>query len=59
VTRIVAPGATDAEMAAILIAYEALWPDPPTSESADTPPWRFSGRWWLDEDSQPPRRTGR
>jgi hypothetical protein len=46
-------------MAAILIAYKALWPDPPTSESADTPPWRFSGRWWLDEGPQPPRRTGR
>lgn len=45
----ITPQPTDAEVAAILAAYEALWPRP----VADGPPaptatrWRFSGRWWI------------
>ncbi len=44
----ITPQPTDTEVAAILAAYEALWPRP----AADGPPtsaaprWRFSGRWW-------------
>ena len=44
----ISPQPTDAEVAAILVAHEALWPRP----TVDGPPapaaprWRFSGRWW-------------
>jgi hypothetical protein len=45
----ISPQPTDEEAAAIVAAYEALWPKPViavgTSERT-TPPWRFSGRWW-------------
>jgi hypothetical protein len=41
---------TDEELAAILAAYEALWPKPALVDGgrpeAETPRWRFSGRWW-------------
>jgi hypothetical protein len=43
------PEPTDEELAAILAAYEALWPKPVVvvDEPRTTPsPWRFSGRWW-------------
>ena len=42
------PQPTDEEVAAILAAYEALWPRPAVfqPESAVAPRWRFSGRWW-------------
>ena len=44
----VTPEPTDEEMAAILAAYEALWPRPAVAD-ADTgaPRWRFAGRWWV------------
>jgi hypothetical protein len=37
------------EAAAIVAAYEALWPKPVivvADHARATPPWRFSGRWW-------------
>lgn len=39
---------TEAEVAAILAAVEALWPRPVAPEPGPTGPhpWRFSGRWW-------------
>ena len=44
----ITPQPTDAEVAAILIAYEALWPRPAAVEvpALPAPRWRFSGRWW-------------
>jgi hypothetical protein len=54
-----APGASPAELEAIRIAFGELWPDPPAPVETATPVWRFSGRWWLDKDSEPPRRTSR
>jgi hypothetical protein len=45
----ITPEPTDEEAAAIVAAYEALWPKPVTSGGGTertTPPWRFSGRWW-------------
>ena len=53
-TRIEAPGASGAELQAILAAYRELWPDPVATRPADVPTWRFSGRWWAD--SHLPRR---
>ena len=53
-TRIEAPGASGAELQAILAAYRELWPDPVATRPADVPTWRFSGRWWAD--SRLPRR---
>ncbi|MDQ2728601.1 MAG: hypothetical protein M3Y91_12235 [Actinomycetota bacterium] len=39
---------TEAEVAAIAAAVEALWPRPAAPEPgpAGPHPWRFSGRWW-------------
>lgn len=44
----ISPQPTDAEVAAILTAYDALWPRPVSDESLarPAPRWRFSGRWW-------------
>ena len=43
----VTPIATDEEMAAILAAYEALWPKPqPAKPAGKDTAWRFSGRWF-------------
>ena len=44
----ITPQPTDAEVAAILVAYEALWPRPAAAEvpAPSAPRWRFSGRWW-------------
>ncbi len=44
----VSPAPNDAEMAAILAAYNELWPRPIAADegAARTPHWRFSGRWW-------------
>ncbi len=46
---VVSPEPTDAELAAIMSAYEALWPKPVTvvERTADSNRWRFSGRRWL------------
>lgn len=47
--RVRAPGGepTPDEMAAIVAAYEALWPKPVAASAPEPPPrWRFSGRWW-------------
>ena len=50
--RVEAPGATEAELAAIIVAVEALWPVPQVEvvAPAPPPPWRFSGRWWHNGD---------
>lgn len=43
------PTPSVAEVAAIVAAYEALWPKPVVAaadEAATSPVWRFSGRWW-------------
>ena len=41
---------TEEELVAILAAAEALWPKPAVLDGApapaETPRWRFSGRWW-------------
>ena len=43
----ITPAPTDEEMAAILAAYEALWPRPSAATEPDAlPRWRFAGRWW-------------
>ncbi len=44
----ITPQPTEAEVAAILAAYEALWPRPAAEETpaAIASRWRFSGRWW-------------
>ncbi len=45
----VSPEPDDVEAAAIMAAYEALWPKPvlhATRAARTTPAWRFSGRWW-------------
>ncbi len=46
----ITPQPTEAEVAAILSAYEALWPRPVAGDEPPAPPasrWRFSGRWWI------------
>ena len=41
------PEATPEELAAILAAYEALWPDPAgPAAPAPSPVWRYAGRPW-------------
>ena len=55
----VSPEPSDLEAAAIVAAYEALWPQPvlvDTRGVRTTPAWRFSGRWWA---SPLPLRRGR
>ena len=44
----ISPPPTDAEVVAIMAAYEALWPRPTAHEPPAAPAtrWRFSGRWW-------------
>ena len=44
----VSPAPAEDEVAAIMAAYEALWPKPfATDATKGAPPrWRFSGRWW-------------
>jgi hypothetical protein len=43
----VTPHPSDEELAAILAAYEALWPRPDMATTPDgLPRWRFAGRWW-------------
>ena len=42
------PQPTEEEMAAILAAYDALWPRPSTATIPEEPPrWRFAGRRWV------------
>lgn len=46
----ISPAATDAEVAAIVAAIEALWPKPALLEATPAvrvPTWRFSNRWWI------------
>ncbi len=42
---------TDEEAVAVMAAIEHLWPRPvlvlPVDNVRTTPPWRFSGRWWV------------
>lgn len=43
------PAPQDEEAAAIVAAYEVLWPKPLLASSGAkpvSPNWRFSGRWW-------------
>ena len=54
--RIEAPGASDAELQAIVAAYRALWPSPVVQRQPDSTTWRFAGRWWVDSPL-PRRRT--
>jgi len=44
----ITPQPSESEVAAILAAYEALWPRPVAAEpsASAAPRWRFSGRWW-------------
>ena len=44
----ITPTPSDAQVAAILAAYEALWPQPVADQAPapSAPRWRFSGRWW-------------
>lgn len=51
----VSPEPTPLEMAAILVAHEALWPKPAAVSAPERkiPRWRFSGRWWLDSELRP------
>lgn len=47
----ITPTPDDEEVAAILAAYEALWPKPVLLADGATANqegmrWRFSGRWW-------------
>ncbi len=45
----ITPEPSDEEVAAILAAYEALWPKPVALAEAPVDAgsrWRFSGRWW-------------
>ncbi|NIR36289.1 MAG: hypothetical protein GWN79_06905 [Actinobacteria bacterium] len=43
----VTPTPSDDELAAILAAYEELWPEPVPGTGPDAlPRWRFAGRWW-------------
>jgi len=42
------PRPSDEEMAAILVAYEALWPRPLAASLPEPPSrWRFASRPWL------------
>jgi len=46
---VISPEPDDLEAAAIVAAYEALWPKPVLHSARGertTPAWRFSGRWW-------------
>ena len=47
----VRPTPTDDELAAIVAAYEALWPADSELVEAPRPDpvWRFSGRWWVQQ----------
>ena len=47
------PAPTDEEAAAIVAAVALAWPRPVLAAAAgptraDTPSWRWSGRWWAD-----------
>jgi hypothetical protein len=38
--------ASDEEVAAIVAAVEATWPQPVATADEPSSRWRFSGRWW-------------
>jgi len=45
----ISPAPSEEEAAAIMAAYEALWPRPVVMAEEATErdtSWRFSGRWW-------------
>lgn len=43
----VSPTPNEEELAAIMAAYEVLWPKPDSAiEPEDSPRWRYAGRWW-------------
>lgn len=45
---VVSPEPTDAELAAIVAAYDAVWPKPVDAKPAEpvSTTWRFGGRWF-------------
>ncbi len=46
---VVTPEPTEDELAAIIVAYQELWPAPPDPAArVQSASWRFSGRWWTD-----------
>ncbi len=48
----VSPTPTEDELAAILAAYEALWPRPSVvTEPEPSSRWRFAGRAWTSRAS--------
>lgn len=49
VSIVVSPEPTEDELAAILAAYQELWPAPPDPATRlHSAAWRFAGRWWTD-----------
>jgi hypothetical protein len=43
----ISPSPTDEEAIAIVAAIDAAWPRAVVAEAAaETPRWRFAGRWW-------------
>ncbi len=43
----VKPEPNEGELAAILAAYDQLWPDDSEAVAPGAPTrWRFAGRWW-------------
>ncbi|MBT5140441.1 MAG: hypothetical protein HOH36_17395 [Acidimicrobiaceae bacterium] len=43
----VSPAPTVEELAAIMAAYKALWPEPSASIAPEgSQRWRYAGRWW-------------
>ncbi len=50
-TTAISGSPTDEETVAVMAAIEHLWPRPvlvlPVDTVRTTPPWRFSGRWWV------------
>lgn len=42
----VTPHPSEEELAAILAAYDALWPQIEPAGVDGLPRWRFAGRWW-------------
>lgn len=42
----ITPDPTPEEAAAIVAAVQVAWPQGEAPPVAQTPRWRFSGRWW-------------
>ena len=48
------PEPTEGELAAILSAYQQLWPaeSAASADAQESRRWKFSHRWWADERTQ-------